>query len=93
MTKDWQCRDVPGKHITWIRLDSMAGVVAAPWFPRPGDVGHYFGKFSGMLASKTRKERCILMLNIKRSVQKVRNDVFIIGAFLGTYSDLFCIGC
>ncbi|KAF8348726.1 cytochrome P450 [Amanita rubescens] len=38
--------DVPGKGIAWIRPDSMASMVAAPWFPRPGHIGHYFGKFS-----------------------------------------------
>ena len=96
LTKYWQCRDVPGKGIAWIRPDCMASMVAAPWFPRPGDTGHYFGKFSGMLLGiqdSDLKECCMLMLNIKRSVQEVRNDVFVICIFLGIYSGLFCIRC
>ena len=85
---------MPGKGIVWINPNHMATIAAAPWFPRPGDIGHYFGKFSGMLLDiqdSDLKECCMPMLNIKRSIQKVRNDVFVICVFLGIHSDLFCI--
>jgi len=71
LTKCWQCSDVPGKGITWMRPDCMASMVAAPWFPRPGNIGHFFGKFSGMLLGiqdLDLKECRMLMLHIKLSV-------------------------
>ncbi len=54
-----------------MRPDCMASMVAAPWFPRPGNIGHFFGKFSGMLLGiqdLDLKECRVLMLHIKLSV-------------------------
>ncbi|KAF8730610.1 hypothetical protein AX14_005373 [Amanita brunnescens Koide BX004] len=38
--------DVPGKAIIWLHPFGTAALLAAPWFPRPGTVGYYSGRFS-----------------------------------------------
>ena len=42
-------RDIPGKGIIWTNPNGAVTGVVASWFPRPGDMGHFFGKFSCML--------------------------------------------
>ena len=38
--------DVPGKAILWLHPFYIAALITASWFPRPGNVGYYSGRFS-----------------------------------------------
>ncbi|KAK2464802.1 hypothetical protein APHAL10511_003220 [Amanita phalloides] len=38
--------DAPGKEVIWVHPFFLMALITAPWYPRPGSMGHYYAKFS-----------------------------------------------